>query len=284
MTIVIKSSSRDGVFLINYARLRAAVAQSVERIHGKDEVSGSIPDRGSRFLIMFYKRLIEVDALRGLAVLGMVCFHALFDAQLVGLVEGFQLFEWPWVIFSRSVQFLFLGLVGVSVYLSSRNFSAQLKRGSWIFSCGLLVSVVTYFIFSQDYVRFGVLQFIGLSIPILFFFKWRPYLALLFAVPIFILGEFFLNQTVENSWLLWLGLHRADFSSLDYFPLLPWLSAPLVGVFVGSCLYAQRQETALVRLAQVPCLVFMGRHALAIYLLHQPVLYFSLWWLSYWIL
>ena len=26
----------------------AAIAQSVERIHGKDEVSGSNPDRGSR--------------------------------------------------------------------------------------------------------------------------------------------------------------------------------------------------------------------------------------------
>ena len=26
---------------------RAAIAQLVERIHGKDEVSGSIPDRGS---------------------------------------------------------------------------------------------------------------------------------------------------------------------------------------------------------------------------------------------
>ena len=29
----------------------AAVAQSVERIHGKDEVSGSIPDRGSIFVV-----------------------------------------------------------------------------------------------------------------------------------------------------------------------------------------------------------------------------------------
>ena len=28
-------------------QVQAAVAQQVERIHGKDEVSGSIPDRGS---------------------------------------------------------------------------------------------------------------------------------------------------------------------------------------------------------------------------------------------
>ena len=30
-----------------YSEQYAAVAQSVERIHGKDEVSGSIPDGGS---------------------------------------------------------------------------------------------------------------------------------------------------------------------------------------------------------------------------------------------
>ena len=29
----------------------AAIAQLVERIHGKDEVSGSSPDRGSKFII-----------------------------------------------------------------------------------------------------------------------------------------------------------------------------------------------------------------------------------------
>jgi hypothetical protein len=34
---------------------RAAIAQLVERIHGKDEVSGSSPDRGSILLANFYK-------------------------------------------------------------------------------------------------------------------------------------------------------------------------------------------------------------------------------------
>ena len=33
----------------------AAIAQLVERIHGKDEVSGSSPDRGSR--IEFFQKL-----------------------------------------------------------------------------------------------------------------------------------------------------------------------------------------------------------------------------------
>lgn len=37
---------------------RAAIAQLVERIHGKDEVSGSIPDRGSILICIEYKTVL----------------------------------------------------------------------------------------------------------------------------------------------------------------------------------------------------------------------------------
>lgn len=228
-------------------------------------------------------RLIEIDALRGLAVASMIVFHALFDAQLLGLIPDQHLFSGSWLVFGRVVQFIFLGLVGVSIYLSSRGLEAQLKRGAWIFGAGLLVSVATWVIFPEDFVKFGILHCIGLSIPLVFLFKRRPMWCLPVAAFVFFLGELFLRQTVENPWLFWLGLHRADFASFDYFPILPWLAVPLVGLFVGSRLYAKGQPTRLVALAGVPGLSFLGRHALAVYLLHQPVLYFSLWGLSHWI-
>ena len=42
------------LYLIGYNKQKhAAIAQLVERIHGKDEVSGSNPDRGSIFLPIF---------------------------------------------------------------------------------------------------------------------------------------------------------------------------------------------------------------------------------------
>lgn len=228
-------------------------------------------------------RLIEIDALRGLAVASMIVFHALFDAQLVGLVQGFDLFAGWWLVFGRIVQFIFLGLVGVSISLSSRGGWAQARRGAWIFWCGLLVSFATWTLFPVDFVKFGILHCIGLSIPLVFLFKKRPEWALLAAVLVFGVGEFFLKQTVESPWLFWIGLNRVDFVSLDYFPILPWLAAPLVGLFVGSRVYAQGKPTRLAGLAGVPGLTFLGRHALAVYLLHQPVLYFSLWGLSHWI-
>jgi len=47
----------------------AAIAQLVERIHGKDEVSGSIPDRGSIFMRMNDIKLIAPDLAHEKAVM-----------------------------------------------------------------------------------------------------------------------------------------------------------------------------------------------------------------------
>ena len=227
-------------------------------------------------------RLIEIDALRGLAVACMIVFHAAVDAQLLGFFS-FDPAGWPLIVLVRAVQFLFLGLVGVSVYLSGRGVGEQVGRGLKVFLCGMVVTLATWVVFPDEYVRFGVLQCIGLSIPVVALFKKRPVVALAVAAAVFGLGEWFLSFTVETPWLLWLGPHRADFVSLDYFPLLPWMAVPLVGLFVGSILYAERQPTALAGLGHLPGLSFLGRHALAVYLLHQPVLYFTLWAFSHWL-
>lgn len=227
-------------------------------------------------------RLIEIDALRGLAVLAMVFFHVAVIGAILRL-WNFDGFSGVWVVLARFVQFIFLGLVGVSIGLSSRGLRAQLRRAGTVFVAALLVSVGSFLVFPHDYVRFGVLHCIALSIPVVTLFKKHPRLALLAAVPVFFIGEWFLRVRVESPWFLWLGLHRPDFSSLDYFPILPWLAVPLVGLFVGSVVYAERRSTRLAVLGKIPGLVFLGRHALAVYLLHPPVVYFSLLAFSHWI-
>ncbi len=224
-------------------------------------------------------RLSEIDALRGVAILGMIVFHAAFDMKLLGMLD-FEPYGWPLIIFVRAIQFLFLGLVGVSVALSSRGMRGQVKRGVWIFSAGMLVSFATRVLFSEDFVKFGVLHFIGIVVPVVALFKGRPIAALGMAGVSFALGEYFLGISVESGWLFPLGLLAPGFSSLDYFPVFPWLAVPLVGLVVGEYLYGGRKPSRLEALGTVPGLASMGRHSLAIYLLHQPILYFSLWGLS----
>lgn len=224
-------------------------------------------------------RLMEIDALRGIAILCMVLFHAAFDGMMLDLWD-FEPYGWPLIIFVRAVQFLFLGLVGVSVALSSRSMKGQVKRGLGIFAAGLLVTLATWILFPTEYVRFGVLHFIGVVVPLVALLKGRKGLAILLALAGFLLGEYLGGMRVESGWLFWLGLRDAGFASLDYFPIFPWIAAPLVGLVLGEWIYAERRSTHLAVLAKVPGLTAMGRHSLAIYLLHQPVLYFTLWGLS----
>lgn len=226
-------------------------------------------------------RLIEIDALRGLAVLSMVVFHAMVDAHLLGIMS-FDPFSWPWRLGVIPLQVLFLGLVGLSLVLSSRGFGEQLKRGVWVFACGFLVTLSTWVLFPDDYVRFGILQCIGVSIPLAYGFKRRPGLAIPVALAVLGIGLFLATIRVGGEWFLALGLYPVGFSSLDYFPLFPWFAAVLGGVWVGSRVYAQRRPTRLAILGKIPGISLLGRHSLVIYLLHQPVLYFSLWALSHW--
>jgi len=83
---------------------------------------------------------------------------------------------------------------------------------------------------------------------------------------------------VETSLLLPLGLAPASFSSVDYFPLLPWMAPILFGTAAGNLLYNRK----LLRFHLPPgkelrLLTAPGRVSLWIYLLHQPILLAGLW-------
>ena len=63
----------------------------------------------------------------------------------------------------------------------------------------------------------------------------------------------------------------------DYVPLFPWTGVLLIGIPLGHAL-ARRGADALVRLGHAPTLLpWLGRHSLAVYLVHQPLLVGLLW-------
>ncbi|MCX6569388.1 MAG: heparan-alpha-glucosaminide N-acetyltransferase domain-containing protein, partial [Candidatus Aminicenantes bacterium] len=67
------------------------------------------------------------------------------------------------------------------------------------------------------------------------------------------------------------GLPSQSFSSLDYFPLIPWFGVFLIGVALGKSVYASKRSLLPWRMP--PTFVnFAGRHSLIIYIVHQPVI------------
>ena len=224
------------------------------------------------------KRIWELDALRGLCILGMVVVHVIYD-----LVELYGLIEWEYPPLFTFVQqwggVLFLLISGICVTLGSRC----IRRGLLVFACGLVVSGVTYGMYHFGFsgksiiIYFGVLHCLGMCMLLWPVFRKLPHWALALAGIALVAGGFYVRSLpwVDTHYLMPLGIPWKGFASSDYFPLLPYLGFFLLGSALGKSVY-RNKETLLPRVNIKNFLIrfflLCGKHSLWIYLLHQPIL------------
>jgi len=228
------------------------------------------------------ERYPEIDIARGIAVVMMVLFHIAFDLSFLG-IAGIPVSSLPWRAFAMATAALFLLLVGISLSISAGYAKTRLsrsdfilkylKRGAGIFAIGIGISIVTWIILPGAFIVFGILHLIGLSIalsPLYTGYSWQNLLAGL----AIILVSPVVAAMRGDGWLVWLGIHPPAFYSIDYTPVFPWLGVVLIGVGLGAILYpraARRWDHEVPMLPRSP-LRFLGRHSLAIYLVHQPII------------
>lgn len=221
-------------------------------------------------------RIWELDAFRGLCVLGMIAVHFVYDiVYLYGLVQ-WHLPE-AFLFVQKWGGVLFLLLSGICITLGSRS----ARRGLIVLAAGLLVSAVTivmhrYFAFHESVIiRFGVLHCLGICMLLWPLFRKLPWWGLVaVGIPMVILGLWVSGIRIDISWLYPLGLKVEGFQSADYFPLLPNLGFFLLGAAIGRTAY-RKKASLLPDLSGNPIVrffTFCGRQSLPIYLLHQPIL------------
>lgn len=240
------------------------------------------------------QRYLELDLLRTIAVVLMIVYHAVFD-----LAFFFDLpmdpFGGGWIVLQRCTAILFLIVVGVSFAISYgrmerrgagwRNILMKYaRRAAGLLVCAGLISIVTAFAAGEQWIRFGALHLIGTAVLLLpFLMPLREGTAML-ALGVFLLSFFLpdaaarLHESRLAPLLLPLGIPPPAFASVDYLPLIPWLAPVLAGTALGNALYNRgwlRRHLPVNRVTAI--LTLPGRHALAIYLLHQPVLLAGLW-------
>ncbi len=219
------------------------------------------------------KRIWELDALRGSCILAMVGIHLIYDLS--------GLYSWqPGPLYAAVKQWgggIFFLIAGVSATLGRH----PVRRGLQVFLCGLLCTAATAavhlcgFSGKELLIYFGTLHCLGLCMLLWPVFRTvpTPLLAtaglLLSAVGIKLL----LQPVPGPSWLLPLGFLPPNLATSDYFPLLPYLGLFLLGACLGRRFY-RRGESLLSFAPPLPArfLCACGRHALPIYLLHQPIL------------
>ena len=224
------------------------------------------------------KRIWELDALRGLCILGMVVVHFVYD-----LVELYGLIEWEYPPLFTFVQqwggVLFLLISGICVTLGSRC----IRRGLLVFACGLAVSAVTYGMYYFNFsgksiiIYFGVLHCLGACMLLWPIFRKLPHWALALIGLVLVLAGLHLRTLpgISHPWFMIFGLPWEGFASSDYFPLLPYLGFFLIGSALGKSVY-RNKETLLPRVNTKNLLIrflsLCGKQSLWIYMLHQPLL------------
>lgn len=233
-------------------------------------------------------RIYLMDELRGFAVFCMVFYHGFYTlGYLFGSPIGIYYFRF----FMPAEPFfagLFMFISGIASNLSRSN----LSRGLKLLALALGVTLVTGLFLPEDIITFGILHFLAVCMILYgllkktadrYRFSWVP-VAVCFALYFLTRGvpEGFLGigpfsvglpaALYGSGWLAPLGFPGGGFASSDYFPLLPWIFVFAAGTFVGKLAKVGRFPEFSYR-SQVPILSWFGRHALILYLVHQPAIY-----------
>ena len=221
-------------------------------------------------------RSILIDFLRGVAIICMVVYHFCYDLFLFGWIEIHLQQDVFWVGFRWFIVSLFLLLVGISLQLAHRKNLNQkhfYQRLLWLLLCAGLVSVGSYFLFSDRFIYFGILQFILVASLIAVWFRGYYYTNLFIGIGSLLLGNLF-HRSIFNTYAFnWLGFVTEQPATEDYVPLFPWLGVVFIGLFIGKWLQQQPNILNVLKPATWHNPVcFLGRHSLWVYMLHQPIL------------
>ena len=223
------------------------------------------------------QRIWELDALRGLCILGMIVIHIVYDVFTFASIS-FTIPQWLFFV-SQYGHVLFVLISGICVTLGSRC----VKRGIIVYLAGMLITAVTVvmdYVLKMGNVRiwFGILHILGVCMMLYPLFRKLPSWALALVGCVFVaIGYWFTTFTVEADFLFPLGLRSGRiFTGADFFPIFPGLGTFLLGTAVGKSLYREKKtrlpnisaDNGILRLLR-----FVGMHSLEVYLIHQPIIF-----------
>lgn len=242
---------------------------------------------------MSRKRVCMLDWLRGGAILLVVAYHILYD-----LVFMTPLSVPAWLTPGHpAVEAVHVGFLWVLFAVSgicsgySRNL---LRRGVLLYLAGFGGTVVTT-LFLPDYgIVFGVLSGFGtcmvltaLTAPLLDRIPWPILTAL--GVLLWLVFRTFHKDGVlhlgfaevapalpDVRYLYPLGIAHPSFTSVDYFPVIPYFFMFLAGRGLHRPVSRGSFPKWFYR-SHGRVLEWIGRHSLIIYAVHQPILLGILW-------
>jgi len=227
-------------------------------------------------------RIEGIDTLRGLAIVAMIAYHFTFDLRFFGVIRADFENDPFWLGARAAIVSSFLLLVGVSLVLA-RQFGVPTarfgRRVAVIAMCALAATIGSYAIFPERFIYFGILHCIAVASVLARPLAGRPALASALGIAAIVAGMAVSHPFFDSRATSWVGFNTVKPATEDFVPLFPWLGVVLLGIALGHEL-VRRDFAPVARLARAPqVLRWLGRHSLAVYMVHQPLLmgFLSLW-------
>ena len=232
-------------------------------------------------------RIDAIEIARGAALAAMAIYHFAWDLEFFGYAPASMTAVGGWKLFARCIASSFLFLVGVSLFLAHGKgirWRGYWRRLAMVAGAALAISTVTYIAVPDGFIFFGILHQIALaSVLGLAFLRLPAVLTLIAAAATVAAVHYLRSPFFDDPWWWWTGLSENRPRSNDYVPVFPWFGAVLAGIAAAKI----AERTGLfAKLATMRApkwswpLVFGGRHSLAVYLIHQPMLIACVWLFS----
>ena len=235
------------------------------------------------------KRYEEVDILKGIAVICMIIFHLFYFPNQYGFKE-IEYDNLPLKMTAKVAQVIFITCVGInlvfSYYISKEkkesskeylktNIFRVLKLGIG----ALFMTLFTYFVFGEKYVKFGILHFIAFASLLLF-----PYVDNMKVIYGILTGVFILWCMLKNNpgmfssvppKTAFLSGFYFNYPAVDHFPIMPWIIFICLGIIIGHYIYKERPTLpeSLKGKTIMGLLEKTGKYSFEIYIVHWLVIY-----------
>jgi uncharacterized membrane protein len=223
-------------------------------------------------------RIAALDVARTLALVAMAGFHFTVDLELFGFVASGTSRAGLFYYYARLTAGSFLALAGVSLWLAHGmgiRWRAFGRRLAMILAGAAAISLATWAAMPEEFVYFGILHAIAVaSLAGLLFLRLPALVTLAAAALVLWLPQHYASAAFDRPWLWWTGLSDWWRGTMDFEPFFPWFAPFLAGLALAKLgaragLWDRlrgRGGAVLWRLG------WPGRHSLAVYLIHQPVL------------
>jgi len=216
------------------------------------------------------ERSAIIDNLRGIAFLFMVFQHIFYFYDVS--TDYKTSYSKNDIINNSGIiaRTMFILLAGYSVYMNYAkdnkiHFKKRAKRSLEILSHALFITGLTYFLYPNNFVRFGILHFMAvgtLLISVIAPYKIATVIAFIISMNV--------NYPHINPFIDTITGAQAPASMMDWFPLDKWIPVLLGGLIIGQNIDISKFNIPILEFNNF--ITDIGKNSLNLYTIHVAIL------------